>query len=283
MNKQGVAAMVIAAALWSAVPAAAQSADPNPGALTLTGSFDFLNAYFFRGIPQDEGDFGSVMWPAADLGIAILSGDGALKSLGVNVGTWNSLHTGSKGLDGPSGQLWYESDFYATLGLGFGGGTSLGLTYTAYTSPNGLFATVKEVSVKFAVDDSRYLGGASVKPYVIVARELGEEGGQADGGLSLGTYMELGVAPGFAASRLSVAVPVKVGLSLDNYYEGIDGDEKFGFFSVAGIVTLPFSSQPTRFGSWNAHGGVEWLRLGESNQDFGENKVVYSLGIGFSY
>jgi hypothetical protein len=283
MNKQSVAAMVIAAALWSAVPAAAQSADPNPGALTLTGSFDFLNAYFFRGIPQDEGDFGSVMWPAADLGIAIMSGDGALKSLGVNVGTWNSLHTGAMGLDGPSDQLWYESDFYTTLGLGFGGGTSLGLTYTAYTSPNGLFATVKEVSFKFAVDDSRYLGRASVKPYVIVARELGEDGGQADGGLSPGTYMELGAAPGFAASRLSVAVPVRVGLSLDNYYEGIDGDERFGFFSVAGIVTLPFSSQPTRFGSWNAHGGVEWLRLGESNQDFGENKVVYSLGIGFTY
>jgi hypothetical protein len=283
MSKQGVAAMMIAAALWSAVPAAAQSADPNPGALTLTGSYDFLNAYFFRGIPQDEGDFGSVMWPAADIGFAIMSGDGALKSLGVNVGTWNSLHTGGKGLDGASRRLWYESDFYTTLGLGFGGGTSLGLTYTAYTSPNGLFATVKEFSFKFAVDDSRYLGGAAAKPYVIVARELGNGLGQADGGLALGTYMELGAAPGFSVSRLGVAVPVKVGLSLDNYYEGIDGDERFGFFSVAGTVTLPFSSQPTRFGSWNAHGGVEWLRLGESNQDFGEQTVVYSLGIGFTY
>jgi hypothetical protein len=39
------------------------------------------------------------------------------------------------------GKLWYESDFYATLGLGFGGGVALGTTYTAYTSPNNGFTT----------------------------------------------------------------------------------------------------------------------------------------------
>lgn len=283
MSVQRVAAIVFAAALWSAGPAAAQSADPNPGALTLSGGYDFLNAYMFRGIPQDEGDFGSVMWPYADLAIALFSGDGAVKSMGVNLGTWNSLHTGGAGLDGPTGKLWYESDFYATVGLGFGGGTSVGVTYTAYTSPNGLFSTVKEFAVKFAVDDSGYLGGAAVKPYVLVAREFGEDNVQADGGLELGTYLELGVAPGFAVSRVAVAVPVKVGLSLDNYYEGVNGDERFGFFSVAGIATVPFSSQPTRFGTWNVHGGVEWLRLGDRNQLFGENQVVGSLGIGFSY
>ena len=91
------------------------------------------------------------------------------------------------------------------------------------------------------------------------------------------------MAPGFAVSRVAGAVPVKVGLSLDNYYEGVNGDERFGFFSVAGIATVPFSSQPTRFGTWNVHGGVEWLRLGDRNQLFGENQVVGSLGIGFSY
>src|SRR5688572_8237381 len=217
MNVRRAAAIGFAAALLSATPAAAQSSDPNTGALSITGGFDFLNAYMFRGIPQDEGDFGSVMWPYADLGIALLSGDGALKSMGVNIGTWNSLHTGAAGLDGPTGKLWYESDFYATVGFGFGGGTSVGVTYTAYTSPNGLFASVKELGFKFAVDDSGYLGGAAVKPYILLAKELDEDSGQADGGLELGTYLELGVAPGFTASRFSVAVPVKVGLSVSDY------------------------------------------------------------------
>ena len=77
----------------------------------MTGGFDFANAYFFRGIFQD--DTGVVMWPYGDLGFALHSGDGALKSVSVNIGTWNSLHTGDAGSNGPTGKLWYESDFYA--------------------------------------------------------------------------------------------------------------------------------------------------------------------------
>jgi hypothetical protein len=262
--------------LVTAGPALAQT-DPNPGAVTLTGSTDFSNAYFFRGFPQD--DTGLITWPAADLAFALFSGDGRLKSVGVNVGTWNSLHTGLAGTDGP-GKLWYESDFYATFGLGFGGGVNLGTTYTAYTSPNGLFGTVKEISFKLSVDDSGVLGAASVKPYALLAFELD---GQADGGANEGKYLELGVAPGFAARRATVAVPMKVGLSLGDYYEGLRGDETFGFFSIAGVVTVPFTSMPTKFGTWNMHGAVEFLKLGDRNQAFGETYVVTSIGLGFSY
>jgi hypothetical protein len=279
MNLPRAAALAFSAALVVAAPVSAQAPDPNPGGITLVGGIDFVNAYHFRGIPQDES--GVIMWPYGDLGFALFSGDGGLKSVGVNTGIWNSLHTGSRGLDnGTNGKLWYESDFYATLGLGFGGGTSAGVTYTAYTSPNGLFGTVRELAFKFAVDDSGYLGGAAVRPYLLVARELS---GQADGGLEEGTYLELGVAPGFSLSRASVAVPVKVGLSLGDYYESFEGDERFGFFSLAGIVTVPFTRGPARLGTWNVHGGAEYLRLGESNRSLGENQVVGSIGIGFSY
>lgn len=273
----GAAGLAAGLLCVNAAPARAQ--DPNPGALTFTGGIDFLNAYYFRGIPQDES--GVIMWPYGDLGFAVYSGDGALKSAGVNVGTWNSLHSGDQGLDSPTEKLWYESDFYATLGFGFGGGTSLGITYTAYTSPNGLFSTVKELAFKFAVDDTGYLGGAAVRPYLLLARELGDA--QADGGLEAGTYLELGIAPGYAASRASFALPVKVGLSLGDYYESFEGDETFGFFSIAGTVTVPFTTMPTNFGTWNIHGGVEYLRLGDRNQSLGENNVIGSVGIGFSY
>lgn len=274
-------AACLAAGLLCVDAAPARAQDPNPGALTFTGGIDFLNAYYFRGIPQDES--GLIMWPYGDLGFAVYSGDAAVKSVGVNVGTWNSLHTGDAGLDGPSDKMWYESDFYTTLGLGFGGGTSLGITYTAYTSPNGLFATVKELAFKFSVDDSGYLGAAAVRPYVLLARELGDA--QADGGLEAGTYLELGAAPGYAGGRASIAVPIKVGLSLGDYYETFapEGDETFGFFSIAGIVTVPFTSMPTSFGTWNVHGGVEFLKLSDRNSALGDNNVVGSVGIGFSY
>lgn len=281
MNVTRVAAALGAAAalLW-ATPASAQSTDPNTGAMTLTANFDVVNAYMFRGIPQDESRV--IMWPSADLGIALFSGDGGLKSVGVNIGTWNSLHTGDAGLKNlVNGKMWYESDFYATVGFGLSGGMTAAVTYTAYTSPNGLFGTVREIAFKLSVDDSGRLGAAAVRPYVLLARELS---GQADGGAEEGTYVEVGVAPGMALSRVSVSVPLKVGLSAGEYYEGLNGDETFGYFSVAGIATVPLTSMPTRFGTWNVHGGVEYQRLGDRNSfAFGKNQAIYSVGLGFSY
>ena len=274
--------VVAVVTVWAgSTPTWAQAAsDPNPGNLTITGGVDFLNAYLFRGIPQD--DTGVITWPYGDLGIALHSGDGIVKSVGVNVGLWNSLHTGAAGSDGPSGKLWYESDFYSTFGLVFGKGASLGVTYTAYTSPNGSFNTVRELSFKFAFDDTRSLGRMASKPYVIVARELD---GQADGGAEEGTYLEIGAAPGFPVAGLAVNVPLRAGFSLGDYYEGVSGDERFGFFSVAGIVTVPLSSMPTRVGSWNIHGGVEYVYLGDRNAEIlgDTSKVIGSIGIGLSY
>jgi hypothetical protein len=288
-------AAAAAGMLLVSAPAFAQDKDPNPGAMTLTGSFDFLNQYQFRGIRQNSS--GIAMWPAVDLGIATYSGKGGLKSVGINLGTWNSLHTGNTGSDGPSGKLWYESDFYASLGFGFGGGTSFTTTYTSYTSPNGSYSTVKEIMFKLAVDDSGKLGKSAVKPYVIVAQELNAEldgltNGQADGGLNKGTYLELGGAPGYSGKMASVAIPIKVGLSLKDYYEmPVTGeDSKFGFFSIAGIVTIPLGGT-TNFGAWNVHGGVEYQRLGDTNALFNadddgtpnKNQAIYSFGFGFSY
>ena len=278
------AALVLVGALWvtlGASPAWPQSsADPNSGSLTFTGGIDFLNAYFLRGIPQD--DTGIVMWPHGDIGVALHSGNGAFKRIGVNVGLWNSLHTGQAGSDGPSGKLWYQSDFYTTLGLGFGNGTGLGVTYTARTSPNGMFNTVRELSFRFALDDSARTWGVAAKPYVFVARELD---GQADGGLEEGTYLEVGASPGFPVGGFVVNVPVRAGFSLGDYYEGVTGDERFGFFSVAGTVTVPLSSMPTRVGTWNIHGGVEFVHLGDRNAEIlgDTSKVIGSIGIGLRY
>jgi hypothetical protein len=238
----------------------------------------------FRGIRQNSTEV--AMWPWADLGIAAFSGDGGLKSVNINLGTWNSLHTGDTGLDGP-GKLWYESDFYAALGFGFGGGTTFSTTYTAYTSPNSMFTTVKEVMIKLAVDDSAFLGKGAIKPYAAVAFELdtAPQVGQADAGENAGKYLELGIGPGFAASKVSIAVPIKVGLSLGDYYELEGTDNKFGFFSVAAIGTVPIGST-TKFGAWNLHGGVEFQKLGDTTAYFNgddDSQVIGSIGIGFSY
>jgi hypothetical protein len=265
--------------------AAQEPTDPNPGALSLSGGIDVQSTYMFRGIRQHS--TGVAAWPWADVGIAAYSGGGALKSVAVNIGSWNSQHTGDTGMNGPSRKIWYESDFYASAGFGFGGGVSMAATYTAYTSPNNTFSSVKEIMFKLAVDDTARLGRAAIKPYAIVARELDTTAGtgQADGGLKAGTYLELGIAPGYAGATASLAVPLKVGMSLGNYYELAGRDETFGFASVAVIVTVPISAT-TKYGSWNVHGGAEVQRLGANTASLNgdrRTRTIGSIGIGFSY
>lgn len=279
-NSRGSAAIAVLAmtiTMMTTGVARAQGADPNPGAITFTGGLDAPSVYVFRGIVQ-EVDPKLTMWPYGDLGIALGSGDGAVKSVGLNVGVWNSLQTGSSGTDSYTGHAHYEEDFYATLGLGLARNITLGTTFTAYTSPNVLFNTVKEISVKVAQ-------ASRINPYGLIGFEVGEFG--ADGGGRKGTYLELGVGPAFAlGSRLTVTVPVKLGLSLNNYYE-LDGeDHGFGFFDIGGLVTLPLAGIPSQFGNWNLHGGVDVLTFGDTTRAFNSgdrNKVVGLIGVGVSY
>jgi hypothetical protein len=270
-----------------AAPAAAQSPDPNPGALTISGGFDVSNVYMFRGIRQEDEDL--IAWPYFDLGIALHSGDGTLKTVGVNIGTWNSLHRGLSGSKGFTTELWYESDFYATVAVGLAHGVTVGATYTAYTSPNSMFSTIKEIAVKGSADVRGF------KPYALLAVEFDTSMGfgQADAGSKPGRYLELGAAPGVTLSGIGVSVPVKVGLSAGDYYEldtssagrPLYVDHRFGFFSIAGVATVPLGGT-TRFGAWNLHGGVEFQKLGDTTAAFNrdkDTKTIVAGGIGFTY
>ena len=67
--RHGLVAVTLAVVTLHAAPAAAQGTDPNPGNLSVTGTMDFLNAYMFRGIRQD--DTKVIMWPALDLGMSV--------------------------------------------------------------------------------------------------------------------------------------------------------------------------------------------------------------------
>ena len=273
---------VLAVVLWAS-PAWAQ--DPPP--VVVTGGLDLVNQYNFRGIRQNTE--GVSIWPYVDFGFTPYRGDGGVKTVGVNVGSWNAFNSqidDFTNLDGETtSNKWYESDFYATLGLGFGT-PALAFTYTSYTSPANLFAHVKELAVKLSVDDSAR-GRASLKPYGLVAFELSDDG-QADAGDSKGTYVELGVAPGFTGSRASVAVPIKLGLSASDYYEfGTGEDSKFGYFSIGGLVTIPMGAHA------NIHGGLEFQIFGDNLKaynSFGDDPLdpssstaIASIGVGFAF
>ncbi len=260
----GFSALAVFTVMATATPAWAQ--DPPP-VVVVTGGLDFVNQYNFRGLRQNTE--GMSIWPFVDLGFTPYRGDGGLKTMTLNVGSWNAFHTA---LDD---NKWYESDIYGTLGFGFSNAT-LGFTYTSYTSPADRFAHVKELAVKLSTPGP--VGGVALNPYGLVAFELTDEG-QADAGTAKGTYIELGVAPGYSGARASLAVPVKVGLSGSNYYEAAGEDETFGYFSIGGLVTVPLGAHA------NIHGGVEFQAFGDTVKIYNgqDSAGIASIGLGFAF
>jgi hypothetical protein len=253
--------MAALAVLFTASPALAQ--DPPP--VVVTGGLDVANQYNFRGIRQNAE--GVAIWPFVDFGLTPYRGDGAVKTVTLNLGTWNSIHSE---LD----DKWYERDLYATLGFGFSAAT-LGVTYTLYQSPADLFADVNELALKLSGPAS--VGSLALAPYALVAFELTD--GQADAGAEKGTYIELGIAPGFTGGRATFAVPVKIGLSGANYYEFGGEDETFGYFSIGGTATVPLGA------NFNVHGGVEFQMFGDTVEAYnGEDTMgIASIGLGFAF
>jgi len=106
------------------------------------------------------------------------------------------------------------------------------------------------------------------------------------------TYAELGIAPSWplGGKGVTVGIPVKMGFSLSDYYEANGEDNGFGYFDLGVLFTVPFSSAPTKFGTWNLHGGVDFFALGDGTKYFNVkdgtpegSQVIGSIGIGLSY
>ena len=121
-----------------------------------------------------------------------------------------------------------------------------------------------------------------MSPHVLLAVELE---GQADGGASEGTYIEVGVEPGLApVGAMTVTFPINVGMSLNNYYEDGAGqfNDTFGFFEVGVAIGLPLP-MPEGYGDWSLAAGVKIVTLGDYltslNGDSGSQPVGYG---GFS-
>ncbi|MCE2540978.1 MAG: hypothetical protein J4G16_11510 [Acidobacteria bacterium] len=243
---------------------------------------DTSHAYFFRGIRQERD--GVVLQPYADATFTLLDGGDGLNSIGLTVGQWNSFHSSGRGTTtGP--HTWYESDFFTGFTLGLENWEA-GVSYTAYMSPSHSFGTVQEIAITLSLDDTGVtMLPLLLHPHLALAVEVN---GQADGGASEGAYFELGIEPGLdlAAGSLSLAVPLTLGMSLNNYYE--DGgliNDTFGYLDLGLVLGMPLNV-PESFGSWELTGGAHMLLLGrylESLNGGNQFQAIGSLGLSIGY
>ena len=262
----------VAASSIAVGTATAQEEQPagNTGPVSVGAGMDISSGYYFRGIIQETE--GLIAQPHLEAGISLFESDTGLQSVSATAGLWNSLHSGPTGSDGPGDPaMWYESDFYASLGLGFADAWSADVTYTGYTSPNGTFGTVKELAFGLSYD------GLGISPYVTLAKELD---GQADGGFNEGTYLELGAGPGvdIPDSSVSISFPIALGLSVSDYYETPGASDTFGFFQFGAIASVPLPL-PAEFGEWAVSGGVNFLSFGDALQTINGSDQFEPIGV----
>lgn len=240
-------------------------AAPAEAQVTVSGGVDFPSTYYFRGVKQ-EVDPAFTLQPFVDVGGALFSGDGGIKSVNLNVGSWNSIHTGSN--DDDYDGAFYESDFYATMTLGFSN-FSLATTYTAYGYPAPDFDTIHEIAFKGTMPHK-------IAPYGLIAFEFAED--------EPGTYLELGIGPGVPLTQVmgaTVTFPVRVAFDLGDYY---GGDSGFAFFGAGATVVVPVNKISIK-------AGIDYLALSDTLKDLNydadgdtsSNAFVFLVGVGFSF
>jgi hypothetical protein len=256
--------------------------EPVGSAIGVQLNLDFTTGYFYRGIVQE--DSGLIVQPAARVTVNLLESE-ALK-LDAFVGAWNSFHgqkTGSR-THGDFSEYWYEADLLGGVTL-TRGKLALTTSYTFLTSPNDAFETVQELGFTLALDDSEWLGAWAMKPYATLAFETGADA--SDGADSdTGTYLELGIGPGFSfdagKTPVTITFPASVGLSLSDYYQDSAGDdETFGFAQIGVRASVPLG-EPGRYGAWTLGGGVALLLLGDHTSDYNagdDAEVIATVGV----
>lgn len=251
-------------------------ADDAGSAISVQLNLDFTNAYFYRGIRQQ--DKGLIIQPAARLTTRLV--DDAEFKLDCFIGTWNSFGPNAGTQTGGLIEDWYESDLFGGFTLTHGT-LSLTTSYTFLTSPSDAFQTVEELGFTLALDDSEWMKEFALKPYATLAIETGANG--SDGpDLDNGVYLELGITPGFSfdvdRTPITLTFPASVGLSLSDYYQGGGGgDDTFGFAQIGAKASIPLG-EPSRFGTWTLNAGVSLLFLGEQTEAFNSGDDIEAIG-----
>lgn len=239
-----------------AAPQAAPEADRK-----VTGvagvDFPFGGGYFFRGYRQ-EAEPAFTMQPFVDVAIPG-------ESVSFNVGSWNSIHTGSLS---DADASFYESDLYVAATVG-----KIKATYTGYFYPQIDSATIHELMLSTTI-------AHALNPSIAVAFEFSKASG-ADKGI----YAEFGLAPAVPMgddAPVSITIPIKIGLSLkDYYYTDSGGNAPLGYLS--GGLTLGKSIGD----KLEVHGGVTVYGMTSESTKLLNNgdaaAVVASFGLSTSF
>ena len=270
---------------------------------------DYLSSYYYRGFVRETE--GAIVQPWADLNLNIFNNptSGLLHSVDLRVGLRTSHHW-KHTVRGP-GERWVELNWYGGAALGVFDRWEVEALYINREDVRTNFRDVHQVNLTLRFDDSDPDYDWSLGPYATLTMEF--ENHSDAGWISLDArnergrfnydkwYLELGVRPEFELFELyhgepmTLSVPARVGMSLNDYYTDTAGrDRTFGFAEAGLTASLPlarFDAEPGRRFLWSLDAGVYLLYLGNSARDIsdalgqgdGKWRAVGKVGLKMDY
>ena len=203
----------------------------------------------FRGIFQE--DEGFILQPVSTSASRSIRATAALNSVSANVGNWNSIHSGPTGGELLEQRSGTRRTTTARSTFAFGK-FKPGVLFTSYTSPNDYFKSVQELAAVFTYDDSA--NGVPLSPEGR-ARVRARRPGRRRLRTRAPTSSSASARPSSSQSPAHSRHSRPRRLSLNDYYEGLNGSDMFGYLDTGVIASVPLPS--TGKVSWEA---ARWRR-----------------------
>jgi hypothetical protein len=270
----------------------------------VTGALAVTNSYFERGYRMQDG--GLIVQPLVTLAGTFRPAEGWRVQPYASGWTSGRLDGGEVGPDS-------MSELMAGVVVQKGGWTA-DLKYTYHThSPFPAWDGVHELGGRLTYELATTTEGGTtygVRPSLALGFQVG---GSRANDLGWGTnhhgelvpillntggklgedyvYAEVGAEPFVrftaAGQRMSLSLPIQVGLSPDHYYADADGHNAAVGFVSAGVAFSSSLPVPEQLGKWFFTGSVRWLHLTADSTraaNGGDREaVVGQVGVGFSF
>ena len=218
------------------------------------------------------------------LGLGLLNvykGESFINDVTLVGGIWNDFSTDPVSVHAPFGSSpkthWVEIDPIAGISVSFAKRLKLDVTYTAFNMQILDIGTSQHLEAKLGFDDSDYLKGFALHPYVSFWQELSGKATDAQvpfivfqgtPGPDSSYYFEVGIAPSYTFKQIGLRLeaPCRVLLPNKDFYgEFYDKASTVGLFEVGVKGTVGLSFIPGEYGHWSLHAGFRYMNFVDKN------------------
>jgi hypothetical protein len=259
---------------------AAAAPAPPPSRFHAVSNFEFSDKYLTPRGMIVHNDGLTFQWLALGL-LNLYSSDSFINDVTLVGGVWNDFSSEGVSIHAPFGSKpttsFVEIDPIAGVSVSFAKNLKLDVTYTAFAMQILDIGTSQHLEVKLGFDDSRYLKGFALHPYVSFWQELDEKATAArvpyivylnQSGPDSSYYFDIGIDPSYTFEKLGLKLELPCRVLLPNkdfYGEYYDEASTVGLYEVGIKASFPLKFIPQGYGNWGFHAGFKYMNFVDKN------------------